>query len=115
MRFMASSLEKLACNLITPDLSNFRQTAKVFSNKDMKLVTRKGIYPHECTDSWEKLNETEIPQKHEFFSKLTENNISDEDYSHVIEVWSHFDCKTLGMHIIIYFIIKKKKYIFIHF
>lgn len=89
---MASSLENLAHNLITIDLSNFRQTAKVFSSDDMKLVTRKGVYPYEYTDSWGKLNDTEIPPKCEFYSKLTENNISDKDYLHVQDVWKHFDC-----------------------
>jgi len=44
LRFMGSTLENSARNLETPDLSNVRETSKVFSDEDMKLVTRKGIF-----------------------------------------------------------------------
>lgn len=93
---MFSSLKNLGKNLTTPELSNFRETAKVFSGDDLKLVTRKGVYPYEYTDSWEKLDETVLPPRSAFFSKLKEENISDEDYQHLHEVWNHFECKTLG-------------------
>ncbi|KAL4092418.1 hypothetical protein QTP88_026919 [Uroleucon formosanum] len=51
-RFMASKLSNLAINLITSDLNKFRKTAKHFSNEDLTLVTRKGVYPYEFTDDW---------------------------------------------------------------
>jgi len=50
-RFMASSLATLASNLVTHDFSKFRESAKVFEIEDMTLVTRKGMYPYEYTDS----------------------------------------------------------------
>ncbi|VVC45707.1 Ribonuclease H-like domain,DNA polymerase, palm domain [Cinara cedri] len=95
-RFMASSLGKLASNLITPPLENFRETAKHFVTKDMKLVTRKGTYPYEYTDSWDKLNEDRLPMKRDFYSMLTESDITEEEYDHAKAVWDHFGCKTLG-------------------
>jgi len=58
---MATSLSTLASNLITPELEKFRETSKHFSAEDMVLVTRKGVYPYEYTDSWEKLEECELP------------------------------------------------------
>ncbi|KAL4126927.1 hypothetical protein QTP88_011125 [Uroleucon formosanum] len=95
-RFMASSLSSLARNLVTPDLENFSETAKVFTESDMPLVTRKGVYPYEYTDSWERLKDTSLPSKRCFYSMLTESGIKESEFDHVKEVWSHFNCKTLG-------------------
>ncbi|XP_060859702.1 uncharacterized protein LOC132936907 [Metopolophium dirhodum] len=95
-RFMASSLSCLAENLITPELENFRETAKHFVAGDMPLVTRKGVYPYEYTDSWEQLEETQLPRKRDFYSTLTETGIKEEDYEHGKLVWDHFGCRTLG-------------------
>ena len=95
-RFMASSLSTLASNLITPGFEKFRETAKHFFTEDMKLVTRKGVYPYEYTDSWDKLEETNLPEKNDFYSTLTESNIDDNEYKHAKTVWNHFKCKNLG-------------------
>jgi len=95
-RFMSSSLSTLARNLITPELEKFRDTAKEYNTIDLPLVTRKGVYPYEYTDSWEKLEETSLPPKKEFYSTLIEENIIDEEYKHAKKVWEHFKCKTLG-------------------
>ncbi|VVC46197.1 Ribonuclease H-like domain [Cinara cedri] len=95
-RFMASSLSALASNLGTPDFGKFRETRKVFNTEDVPLVTRKGVYPDEYTDNWEKLEENTSPRKEEFYSALTETDIGDADYEHGKAVWTHFDCRTLG-------------------
>lgn len=95
-RFMSSSLSTLASNLISPNLSAFRETAKHFTSKDMTLVTRKGVYPYEYTDNWEKLEERTLPHKNEFYSTLTETGVTEEDYDHTKNVWKHFNCKNLG-------------------
>jgi hypothetical protein len=95
-RFMASSLSSLASNLITDDFSKFRETRRVFDQGDLALVTRKGVYPYEYTDSWEKLEETSLPPKEEFYSTLHEEHISNKDYEHATKVWDHFGCRTLG-------------------
>jgi len=95
-RFMASSLSSLAKNLITPELANFRETAKHFVAGDIQLVTRKGVYPYEYTDSWSKLDETRLPRKRDFYSTLTETGIKETEYEHAKEVWDHFGCSTLG-------------------
>ncbi|VVC33455.1 Ribonuclease H-like domain,Recombination endonuclease VII,Zinc finger C2H2-type [Cinara cedri] len=62
-RFMASSLASLASNLVTSDFGKFRETRKVFNVEDMPLVSRKGVYPYEYTDSWDKLEEDSLPEK----------------------------------------------------
>ncbi|XP_060848275.1 uncharacterized protein LOC132927701 [Rhopalosiphum padi] len=95
-RFMASSLAVLARNLTTSDFCKFREVAKVFTPTEMPLVTRKGVFPYEYTDSYAKLRETALPARKEFYSALAETHVSDTDYEHAALVWNHFGCRTLG-------------------
>ena len=60
------------------------------------MLLRKGVYPYEDMDSWEKLNETELPPKKDFYSKINLEDISDEDYKHAQKVWDVFKIKNLG-------------------
>ncbi|KAE9522580.1 hypothetical protein AGLY_017002 [Aphis glycines] len=94
-RFMAEKLSKLAKNL-SEDKLRFRETIKVFSIKVLDLVTRKGVFPYEYVDSWSKLNDSFLPSKLEFYSSLTDENITDDDYIHAKNVWNVFNIKTLG-------------------
>ena len=47
------------------------------------MLLRKGVYPYEYADSWERFHETSLPPKESFYSELNLENISDKDYSHV--------------------------------
>ena len=70
-----------------------------FCNGDLNkffLLLRKGIYPYEYIDSWERFDENTIPPKEVFYSKLNLENITDKDYEHVIKVWEAFEVKNLG-------------------
>ena len=60
------------------------------------LLQQKGIYPYEYMDSWERFEETALPIKEAFFSKLSNEHISEEEYAHAQNVWNVFECKTLG-------------------
>ncbi|KAF0692432.1 Uncharacterized protein FWK35_00035255, partial [Aphis craccivora] len=81
-RFMASGLSTLAKILTTPGLENFCETAKYIVVRDMPLVTRKGIYPYEYTDSWERLKDRRLPRKRDFYSTLTETGVTESDFEH---------------------------------
>lgn len=65
-------------------------------SKKNSLLLRKGIYPYEYIDSFERFEETELPPKEAFYSSLTREEISDDDYKHAQRVWDKFKCKTLG-------------------
>lgn len=78
-RFMSSSLSTLALNLLTNNFENYHETAKVFNSTEMPLVTRKGVYPYDYTDSWDKLEENSLPPINRFYSILNEGDITDED------------------------------------
>ena len=60
------------------------------------MLLRKGAYPYEYMDSWEKPDETASPPKKGFYINLNLENISDEDYAHAQKVWDVFKIKNLG-------------------
>ena len=68
----------------------------VKDNKDLDLLTDKGVYPYDYMDNPEKFMETELPPKSEFYSVLTESDISDKDYEQAQFIWKHFNIKTMG-------------------
>ena len=43
-----------------------------------------------------KLDETSLPPKEEFYSKLTGEGIADEDYQHAQTVWKEFNIVSVG-------------------
>ena len=62
----------------------FKNTFK-FSNNDINefiFLLRKGVYPYEYIDDWEKFNETSLPEKEEFYSNLNMEDITDAGYMH---------------------------------
>ena len=63
-------------------------------NKFMILL-RKGVYPYEYMDEWDKFNEKELPNKESFYSNLTMEDISDTDYAHANNVFKKFDIKNV--------------------
>ena len=75
-------------------LNTYRFCNKVI-NKSI-LLLRKGVYPYEYMDSWERFNETSLPPKESFYSELNLEDISDKDYLHVQKVWDVFEIKNLG-------------------
>ena len=60
------------------------------------MFLRKGVYPYEYMDSWEKFDETALPPKKDFYSNLNLENISDGYYTHAQKIWDVFDIKNLG-------------------
>ena len=66
------------------------------------LLLRKGVYPYEYMDSWKKFDETTIPPKEDFYSKLNLEDISNEDYAHAQKVWGVFEIKYLGEYHVLY-------------
>jgi hypothetical protein len=97
--FLLASLDTLAANLYEDGkgLPQFKHTAKNFPiESQLLLVVKKGIYPYEYMNSWGRFTEEELPPKEAFFSRLTDSEITDEDYAHALAVWTAFGCETLG-------------------
>ena len=60
------------------------------------LLLRKGVYPYEYMDSWERFNETSLPNKKSFYSELNLEDITDKDYAHAQKVFKELKLKNLG-------------------
>ena len=53
-------------------------------------------FPYDYMDSFERFNETQLPSKDDFFSQLTQDAITDEQYCHATNVWEIFNLQTMG-------------------
>ena len=60
------------------------------------LLLRKGVYPYEYMDSWEKFDENLLPDKTAFYSELNLEDITDKDYVHAQKVWEVFEINNFG-------------------
>ena len=70
-----------------------------FCNGDLNkfiLLFRKGVYPFEYIDNWERFNEILLPNKEAFYSNLNMEDITDSDYRHANKVFKEFKLKNLG-------------------
>ena len=70
-----------------------------FCNGDLNkfvLLFRKGVYPYECMDSWEKFDETSLPPKEDFYSELNVEGMSAKDYNHAQKAWDVFEIRNRG-------------------
>ena len=79
-------------------IKNFKNTYS-FCNNDLNkfvLLLRKGVYPNEYMDSWERFNETSLPSKEDFYSNLNMENVDDIDYRHSNNVFKIFKLDNLG-------------------
>jgi len=108
-RFMPSSLDALTKNLSKDQFIHLRNFGKRYlkkinnySESHLDLLLRKGVYPYDYVDSIEKLNESRLPPKSAFYSKLNDTEISDEDYIHAQTVWKEFNCETMRDYLDLY-------------
>ena len=92
--FMSQSLDRLSSNLSD---DAFFYSKKAFPNDDQfRLIKRKGVYPYDYMDSFQRFSERSLPRIEDFYSILNDTNISESDYSHAKRVWSAFQIKDLG-------------------
>ena len=79
-------------------IKRFANTYEFF-NEDINkfiLLLRKGFYPYEYMDSWERFNETSSPDKKDFYSSLNMECITSVDYRHAKRVYKEFKMNNLG-------------------
>ncbi|KAG8232085.1 hypothetical protein J437_LFUL012443 [Ladona fulva] len=91
---MGTSLSKLVN--ASPG-NKFRQTSHVFSDVELDLVTRKGVFPYEYVNFWDKLDEECLPPKEAFYSSLTEEDISDAEYGYAQSMWKKLNSTILDV------------------
>ena len=79
-------------------IKKFKNTYN-FCNNDLNkfvLLLRKGVYPYEHADTWERFSEISLPSKEDFYSNLNMEDISDIDYRHANNVFKVFKLENLG-------------------
>ena len=59
-------------------------------------MLRRVVSPYEYIDGWERINETLLSEKKEFYSNLTTECITDADYKHAKRVCEDFGLQNLG-------------------
>ena len=94
IKFMSSSLDSLVNNLAMGGHEFFG--FENYSRSQRKLLIRKGIYPYEYMDSWDKFKETSLPSIEKFHSNLNMSGVSDEDKERARSVWREFGIRNLG-------------------
>ena len=104
-QFCNTSLDNLASNLNNADVKHLMSE---FPIDKLEILKRKDSYPYEWVDSYEKFNHQELPPRKCFYSSIDDGkrgkgdgNISDEQYSHLKNVWKEFNFNTFrDFHII---------------
>ena len=91
LKFMSSSLGALVNNL---PKDAFKNLLKYFTPKQTEILKQKGFYPYEYMDKEEKFNDTKLPPREAFYSKLSGRGITEKDYKHAWNVWNSFKMKT---------------------
>ena len=92
LNFMNESLAKLVDNLAADGDQYFHHIKRHFPDpSERALLLRKVVYPYEWMDDEEKMNTPSLPSKEEFYSSLTLQGITEEDYIHAQNVWTTFN------------------------
>ena len=95
LQFLNASLDALVSNL-KRDLekervNRFLHTRRHYPDEgSFSRVTSKGVYPYEYMDGVDKFQEKTLPSIENFFSKLYDESITEEEYGRAKDVWNHF-------------------------
>ena len=94
IKFMSSSLDSLVNNLAGGghEFWGFES----YNDRQHELLIRKGIYPYEYMDSWDRFKKTSLPSIERFYSSLNMSGISDSDYEHACSIWQEFRIRNMG-------------------
>ena len=92
-KFLSTSLEKLVENLKQTGTNKFYHTIRQLGDDPMLFV--KAIYPYEYLTSSAVFEETQLPPKDAFFSKLSEQGITDEEYERAQTMFKKAKCRNL--------------------
>lgn len=97
LQFLSASLETLVNNLSGYGSQHFKIFNEYFQNSEISsLLLRKGVFPYDYMDSFERFDETRLPPKSAFFNSITDEHLSDSEYEHAVKVWDTFNIQNLG-------------------
>ena len=88
LRFMQSSLSALA-----DSMDSFKILGEYLP---VELMSKKGVYPYEYIDSFNKFDETELPSIDKFYSSLNLSGITQSEHDYAKKVWRNLCCRNMG-------------------
>ena len=68
------------------------------TEKCLDLLAEKGVYPYDYTNAFEKFNEEQLPSKEQFYSRLSEEDITNNDCNKAKQIRKHFNIKHMGVY-----------------
>ena len=78
--------------------TQFHHMTEYFGTEKIDLLRRKQIYSYKYLDCECKCTETQLPPKEAFYSTLSGENISVEDYAHAQCIWKDFNIQNFGQY-----------------
>ena len=93
-QFMSSSLSNLIKNLNTTPITDRLKEVYPLLNDD--TIHRKGVFPYSYLDSYDRLEEKQLPPIDAFYNDLSNEQCSEADYEYAFNAWHEFECQTLG-------------------
>ena len=90
--FLSTSLENLVNNVKAED--KLVRMKKEFP-EHYNILSEKGTYPYDYVDSFSVFEETQLPPREAFYSKIKQQGISEEAYQRAQLVFDLTGCKTL--------------------
>ena len=103
LSFLNASLSELTTDLVV-EKKKKKEDFKILDQMELydqqnvcqrELLLRKGVFPYEYVTSPSVLNDKSLPRKKDFYSKLTNCDISEQDYTHAQTVFDVFNCANL--------------------
>ena len=66
------------------------------NSEQRELLIKKGVYPYEYMNSWDKFEATRLPSIDKFYSKLNMSGTCESEYQHARNVLDKFKLKNMG-------------------
>ena len=84
LQFLGESLDNLTSCLLKSGRDKFTNMLSAFKgvpDDRTNLLLKKGVYPYDYMNTWEKLEDTSLPPIEQFASKLRGTDCTEEDYA----------------------------------
>ena len=88
-QFLAYPIEQLCPELAKSGVDRFQHLKREFADcatEKFQLFLRKGVYPYEYMDSWEKLDLPQLPTRDDFYNSIQQAHCDENDYRHAKRV-----------------------------
>jgi hypothetical protein len=72
-----------------------RKGFEQYNDTKYEMLLRKGVYLYDYMDDEERFKEQKLPDREDFFSRLYQEECSDDNYDHALKVWNEFGCTNM--------------------